>query len=357
LQHVDRLDVARVQEVDVVEQHAVDDVERRCVVERADTADAHDRADTRLTRLRCDLHPRHASLERLHRRGRRDFRDLLARHARDRARHVAALLCAVADRHDLLERDRLRLERDVDRAAPLDRNALLREADAAEDECAVAVRHTQQVAAVRGSDHSDVRALDRYGHTRERPAILRGCDQSRDRELLGCGQCGCEYEQQRGRHGSNDAPSGLAASHAHGRARSRTAPNATPYLHSGHLSTHGLHLDVDGTSVASGSGARKARPALRWRAREPWMHDYGPSSNTGPVTWNCTCCTSCELPPTITVNEPGSTTSRMAAFQNARSRGWSVNETVRVSPGRSVIRRKPRSLRTAGVIDATSSRT
>src|SRR5690606_28749964 len=175
--------------------------------------------------------------------------------------------------------------------------------------------------------------------------------------------------------------------------------NATPYLHSGHLSTHGLHLDVDGTSVASGSVARNDRPALRWRARRPWMHDYGPSSNTGPVpwnctcrttrelppptpvdgprrparrpwlhdygpssntgpvTWNCTCCTSCELPPTITVNEPGSTTSRMAAFQNARSRGWSVNDTVRVSPGRSVIRRKPRSLRTAGVIDATSSRT
>src|SRR5215475_2258660 len=65
---------------------------------------------------------------------------------------------------------------------------------------------------------------------------------------------------------------------------------------------------------------------------------------------------STELPPTITLNDPGSTTRCISRLKNESSSGPSMNSTVFVSPGLKVTRRKPRSSLIGLVTELTSSR-
>src|SRR5689334_1446463 len=63
-----------------------------------------------------------------------------------------------------------------------------------------------------------------------------------------------------------------------------------------------------------------------------------------------------ELPPTIILNVPGSTTRCISRFRNDSSSGPNVNSTLFVSPGFSVTRWNPRSSFTGRVTELTSSR-
>ena len=65
---------------------------------------------------------------------------------------------------------------------------------------------------------------------------------------------------------------------------------------------------------------------------------------------------STELPPTMILNVPGSTTRCMSRLRNESSSGPSVNSTICVLPGSSVMRRKPLSSLTGRVMELTSSR-
>ena len=120
LQDLDGLNRRRVEILDAARQrHAVHDVERS--VPRRDRPDAshghvHRNAGA-VAAARHHIHARHPRLDRLHRVGSRDFRNLLRGHRTDGAGQVAALLRAVADDDEALELDRRRDELEVQRGA------------------------------------------------------------------------------------------------------------------------------------------------------------------------------------------------------------------------------------------------
>ena len=183
LQHVDALDVCRVERCDVT-AHTVDEVERSAVAYGTEATDLHLHARTRLTRGRGDVHTRRLSLHGLQWVVGVEFLDVLALHLCRSAGEEFLLLDTVTYYDDLFESLVVLLKDNVEfRTSHL--HFLCSEADVAEDEGLADSRIDGIVAidvgnrAHSGTLHKNVGADNRFAvslrshHTRDcdRPAL------------------------------------------------------------------------------------------------------------------------------------------------------------------------------------------
>ena len=114
-QHVDLLDVAARQVVDIVHLESVDDIERSGIaVDRADTADLDLESRARRTVGRGDLHTRDLAAESAEHRSRLITFDVLGRNRSDGTRQVGTLRGAVAHDDDLIHDVGVGLEFDLE---------------------------------------------------------------------------------------------------------------------------------------------------------------------------------------------------------------------------------------------------